>query len=131
MKINEYNAAMQKFCLTTRNQDAEFVIRRKDRKGYEIGLVPHIDPTRTGEYVTMTDTYMGGGGLFSTTGLGGIVRDPVTGEEVWGPELRRNYAVCAAERAIQKQINDPTSPIYAMQRVTLADGSIRIEALSN
>lgn len=125
--IPEFKTAMEKFCRNTRNQDAEYVIRAKAGGMYEIGLIPHPDPTRAGEYAAITDTWESA--LFSLKGVGGITTDQ-NGQVVWGPQLRQGYAVCAAERAVARQVADPNSPIYDMTRVTLPDGSIRIEALS-
>jgi hypothetical protein len=131
-RIPQFNAAMEDFCRTVRNQDAEFVIRAKnDSRAYSIGLIPHCDPRRSGEYVAITDTYNNGNGLFSKAGFGGIARDG--SKEVWGPALRQNYAVHAAERSIQQQIGNPESPLYnkSYKRVPTTDGSVRIEVYAD
>ena len=130
----EFRAAMTKFCGTVRNQDADYVIRMKNgvsgaAGSYEIGLIKHPDPLRDNEYVALTDTYAAGDAIFRVKGVGGT-RGVHGGEEVWGPELRRNYATLAAERAVQRQIDDPSSNVYAMNKVTLKDGTIRIEVLT-
>jgi len=126
--------ALTKFCKNVRNQDAEFVIRMKQnlsaaRDSYEIGLIRHPDPQRDNEFVALTDTFSRGAAIFRAKGVGGL-RGVHAGEEVWGAQLRRNYATCAAERAIQRQIDDPSSGVYAMEKVTLPDGSVRIEVLT-
>lgn len=134
LKNRDFKDAMEKFCRETRNQDAEYVIRMKPnlpqaRGSYEIGLIQHPDPQRDNEFVALTDTFSAGAAIFHAKGVGGI-RGVHGGEEVWGAELRRNYATHAAERAVQRQIDDPTSGVYAMNKVTLSDGTVRIEVLT-
>lgn len=110
-------------------KDAEFVIKHKKGKGnsnaYEIGLVPH--PINKGEYLMMTDFYAQGNGLLNSPGVGKHIRGSgATGKESWGGELKKSYAVAAAERSISEQIKMGNPQYAAYQKTTLPDGSIKL-----
>jgi hypothetical protein len=108
-------------------KDAEFVIKYKDGKGrkdaYEIGLVPH--PVNKGEYLMMTDFYAQGNGLLTSPGVGKH-KSGTTGSDSWGGELKRSYAVSAAERKIQSAMKDPNSEFASYKVVPLPNGKTKI-----
>lgn len=109
------------------SKDAEYVIRYKDGKGsknaYEIGLVRH--PVRKGEFVMMTDFYAQGQGLLQAKGVGQHVHKD--GTDTWGGELKQAYAIRAAEKTIQEQIQAGNPEFGSYTKTVLPDGRVKIE----
>ena len=120
-------AAYDKLSAEVIGNDAEFVIRYKDRTkhkdAYEVGVVPH--PTRKGEYMMMCDFYCNGMGLLDAKGMGKHKR--VAGKDTWGGELKQAYATRAAERAIIGQIQAGNPEYGSYTKTVLPDGRIKIE----
>lgn len=109
------------------SKDAEYVIRYKDGKGsktaYEIGLVRH--PVRKGEFVMMTDFYAQGQGLLQAKGVGQHIHKD--GADTWGGELKQAYAIRAAEKTIQEQIQAGNPEFGSYTKTVLPDGRVKIE----
>jgi hypothetical protein len=112
---------------TTIGKDAEYIIRYKPEmkkiKAYEIGLVPH--PTRKNEYVMMTDFYAQGNGLLTATGLGKHKQQD--GKDIWGGNLKKQYAATAAENAIKKQMAQGNPDFVRYVKTQLPCGGIKLE----
>lgn len=110
------------------SQDAEYVIRYKEGKGnksaYEIGLIRH--PVRKGEFVMMTDFYHQGEGLLNAKGVGKHVHNK-DGSDTWGGELKQAYAIRAAEKTIQEQIQAGNPEFGSYTKTVLPDGRVKIE----
>ena len=125
---DKFKKAYDKLSSEVVGNDAEFVIKYKDGKGrddaYEIGLVPH--PVNKGEYLMMTDFYAQGNGLLKSPGVGQH-KPGAQGSDSWGGELKKSYAVKAAERTIQKEIKAGNSEFGSYKKVTLPDGRVKIE----
>lgn len=122
-----FNEAYKEVSKTLVGKDADYVIRYKQGHGpssaYEIGLVRH--PVNQGEFIMMTDFYSQGNGLLRAKGLGQHVHH--NGKDSWGAELKKSYAVTAAERKIQQQIKAGNPEFGSYKKVTLPDGRIKIE----
>jgi hypothetical protein len=122
-----FQKAYEKLCQEVVGKDAEYVIKYREGKNkgaYEIGLVPH--PVNKGEYVMMADFYAQGNGLLMAKGVGKHVRQ-AGGKETWGGELKKAYAVKAAERKIQAEIKAGNPEFGSYKKVTLPDGRVKIE----
>jgi len=119
--------AYEKICQEVVGKDAEYVIKHKAGKGrkdsYEIGLVPH--PVNRGEFVMMADFYAQGNGILEATGVGKHERKG--GQDGWGAELKKSYAVCAAERKIKHEIAAGNPEFGSYQKTTLPDGRVKLE----
>ena len=124
-RVKQGYAELQKQILS---RDAEYVIRYKQhlpqaKSAYEIGVVKH--PWRTGEYSLMTDFYQQGRGLLTAQGVG--TYSEKDGKSRWGSQLKHNYAVCAAEQAIQTQIQRGNPEYGSYRKVALSDGRVKLE----
>jgi len=126
--------AYEKICQDVVGKDAEFVIKHKAGKGrkgsYEIGLVPH--PVSKGEYVMMADFYAQGNGILEATGVGKHShtkgKDSHTnGKDGWGSDLKKSYAVCAAERKIQGEIANGNPEFGSYKKTILPDGRVKLD----
>jgi len=128
MKNEAFKQAYEKLNKEVISKDAEYVIRFKDKNrqksSYEIGLVPH--PVNKGEYQMMTDFYGQGQGLLLAQGLGRHQRTQ-DGKEVWGGDLKRGYAVKAAERRIQAEIMAGNPEYGSYKKTQLQDGRVKLE----
>lgn len=122
-----FNDAYRDLIKTTVGKDADYVIKYKQGQGnsgaYEIGLVRH--PVNQGEFIMTTDFYSQGNGLLRAKGLGQHVQKG--GKDSWGAELKKSYAVVAAERKIQQQIKAGNPEFGSYKKVTLPDGRIKLE----
>lgn len=122
-----FQTAYQEVSQNVVGKDAEYVIRHKDKSAmpdsYEIGIVKH--PANQGEYVMMADFYKQGKGLLHAKGVG--LHKQVNGRDVWGGELKRNYAITAAEKKINEQIRAGNPEYGSYKKTVLADGRIKIE----
>jgi len=126
-----FQQAYDSLCKKVVGKDSEFVIKYKKDKGnkqaYEIGLVPH--PVNKGEYVMMADFYAQGNGLLNAKGLGMHKQKPgADGKptDTWGGELKKAYAVNAAEKQIQAQIAAGNPEYGSYKKVTLPDGQVKL-----
>ena len=51
----------------------------------------------------------------------------VNGRDTWGGELKRNYAITAAEKKINEQIMAGNPEYGSYKKTMLADGRVKIE----
>ena len=123
----EFKAAYDDVVKNHVGKDAEYVIRYKKGQGpenaYEIGLTKH--PTNQGEFIMATDFYSQGNGLLRAKGLG--MHQSAGGKDTWGAELKKSYAITAAERKIQQQIKAGNPEFGSYKKTTLPDGRVKIE----
>ena len=126
-----FKKAYDKLCQEVIGKDAEFVIKYKQGQGskdaYQIGLVPH--PVNKGEYVMMTDFYNQGNGILRAKGVGQHRYVSGGSEDKWGGELKKSYAVSAAERKIQAEIKAGNPEYGSYKKVTLPNGTVKFEVL--
>lgn len=119
--------AYEKISQEVVGKDAEYVIKHKAGKGrknsYEIGLVPH--PVSKGEYVMMVDFYGQGNGILEAPGVGPHKCN--AGKDGWGAELKKSYAVCAAERKIKGEIAAGNPEFGSYTKMILPDGRVKLE----
>lgn len=122
-----FKKAYDKLCQEVVGKDAEYVIKYKSGQGnkgaYEIGLVPH--PVNKGEYLMMCDFYGQGNGILKAKGVG--KHDHKNGKDTWAGELKKSYAVRAAERKIQAEIKAGNPEYGSYKKVTLPDGRVKLE----
>jgi hypothetical protein len=122
-----FQKGYENLCQEVVGKDAEYVIKYQAGNGpkgaYEIGLVPH--PVNKGEYVMMADFYAQGSGLLNAEGVGKHVTR--SGKDSWGSELKKAYAVKAAERKIQAEIKAGNPEFGSYKKMTLPDGRVKIE----
>ncbi len=127
LKDANFKAAYDETVATQVGKDAEYVIKYKAGKGdkgaYEIGLIKH--PTNQGEYIMATDFYAQGNGLLRAKGVGQHVSQ--NGKDTWGAELKKSYAVTAAERKIQAEIKAGNPEFGSYKKTTLPDGRVKLE----
>lgn len=127
LKIAAVKAEYDQLVTKEMSKDSKYCIRykasEKKEKAYEIGLVPH--PFRKGEYVMLTDFFAQGKGLLNAKGLG--EHTSKNGVDAWANELKQNYSVRAAERAIQREMQQQNPAYQQVQKRQLADGRIVIE----
>lgn len=126
-KNSAFRETYDAFVKTTVSRDATYVIRNKNpekhNSEYQIGVIAH--PVRPHEYVMLTDFYRQGRGLLDQAGVGRhIIKD---GVDTWGGELKRAYAICAAEHAIQRQIRARNPEYGTYTKTTLPDGRVKLE----
>lgn len=123
-----FSKAYDKLCQEVVGKDARYVIKYKEGKGrsdaYEIGLVPH--PVNKGEFVMMVDFYGQGNGILQAKGVGPHKRIGPD-KDGWGAELKKAYAVCAAERKIRQEIAAGNPEFGSYKKIPLADGRVKFE----
>jgi hypothetical protein len=127
LKDPTFSKAYDKVCQEVVGKDASYVIKYKAEKGrsnaYEIGLVPH--PVNKGEFVMMVDFYGQGNGILQAKGVG--EHKKTNSDDVWGAELKKAYAVCAAERKIRQEIAAGNPEFGSYKKTTLPDGRVKLE----
>ena len=120
-----FKKGYETICQEVVGKDAEYVIKYRQgagrRDAYEIGLVPHH--VNKGEYVMMVDFFAQGNGLLKSPGIGKHDRK----KDTWGGELKKSYAIRAAERKIQAEIKAGNPEFGSYKKTELPDGRVKIE----